>query len=138
MVSKNFSINSEYQNVSSVCFVAKTFCEENGVSDSTVREVELCLAEALNNIIKHSYKGEPGNKIYIDFTHKEDEFKIKLTDFGEARKNLDKPTLEFDPEDIDSLPEGGMGLFIIDQIMNKTSYEIEGNQNIFTMIKKYD
>ena len=121
MDSKSFTINSAYKNVSSVCFIAKTFCEENYVNEDKTREIELSLAEALNNIIKHAYKGDETNKIEIAMTYDDNKLTIKLIDNGIPRKNLKKPVLEFDPNDIDSLPEGGMGLFIIEQ------FEIPGH-----------
>lgn len=137
MSSKSFTINSEYKNVSSVCFIVKTFCEEHQLPEEQVREIELSLAEALNNIIKHSYKGVETNKIDIFIEYSNKTLTIKLTDYGEARKNLNKPVLEFDPNDIDSLPEGGMGLFIIEQLMDKNSYSSDGNKNTFTLVKKF-
>jgi serine/threonine-protein kinase RsbW len=135
MNSKNFTVNSAYKNVSSVCFIAKTFCEENDVSEDKIKEIELCLAEALNNVIKHSYKGNETNKIDIALNFSDNDFIISLTDYGESRKNLSKPVLEFDPDDIESLPEGGMGLFIIEQLMDENVYTIDGNKNIFKLVK---
>ena len=135
MNSKKFTINSAYKNVSSVCFIAKTFCEEYDIAGDKIREIELSLAEALNNIIKHSYKGNEENKIDIYLSIDETKITISLTDFGESRKNIGKPVLEFDPADIDSLPEGGMGLFIIEQLMDENSYAADGNKNIFTLVK---
>lgn len=136
MDSKSFTINSAYKNVSSVCFITKTFCEENCISEEKTREIELSLAEALNNIIKHSYKGDETNKIGIDMAIENDKFVINLIDFGEPRENLSKPVLEFDPNNIDSLPEGGMGLFIIEQLMDDNVYSADGNKNTFTLVKK--
>lgn len=135
MNSKKFSINSEYKNVSSVCFIAKTFCEDNLIPAQIIREIELSLAEALNNIIKHAYKGNEENIIEISLDCSENKFKIILEDYGIERANLDKPTLVFDPSDVESLPEGGMGLFIIEQLMNETKYERVGNKNIFYLVK---
>lgn len=135
MNSKNFTINSAYQNVSSVCFIIKTFCEELHINGDKVREIELSIAEALNNIIKHSYKGNEENKIDICMSVDDGKFIINLTDYGESRKNVGKPVLEFDPADIDSLPEGGMGLFIIEKLMDENIYSIDGNKNIFTLVK---
>lgn len=135
MNSKNFTINSEYKNVSSVCFIIKTFCEGCNIVAEKIREIELSVAEALNNIIKHSYKGNEENKIDIFMSCEEGKFTIRLTDFGESRKKLDKPVLQFDPSDIDSLPEGGMGLFIIEQLMDENFYSVEENKNIFTLVK---
>ena len=135
MNSKNFSINSEYKNVSSVCFIVKTFCEDNNVSEAYIREIELSLAEALNNIIKHAYKGDESKVIEVNVEIDENKVEITLTDFGGPRENLDKPKLEFDPNDIDSLPEGGMGLFIIEQLMDKNIYSTDEKQNTFKLIK---
>jgi serine/threonine-protein kinase RsbW len=135
MDSKTFTINSAYKNVSSVCFIAKTYCEENCISEEKTREVELSLAEALNNIIKHSYKGDETNKIDIKMGFENNRIAITLTDYGESRQNLKKPVLEFDPDDIDSLPEGGMGLFIIEQLMDENIYNADGNKNTFTLVK---
>ena len=137
MNSKSFTIDSAYKNVSSVCFIAKTYCEEKYLDEEKTREIELCLAEALNNIIKHSYKGEETNKIDFSMEFENSKFTIVLTDFGESRKNLKKPVLEFDPEDIESLPEGGMGLFIIEQLMDENIYSVEENKNTFTLVKNF-
>jgi serine/threonine-protein kinase RsbW len=135
MNSKKFSINSEYKNVNSVCFITKTFCEDHSVSETKIREIELSIAEALNNIIKHAYKGVENNVIQISLDISNNKFTIILEDFGIPRENFNKPSLNFDPEDIDSLPEGGMGLFIIEQLMTETKYERIGNKNIFTLVK---
>ena len=135
MNKKNFTIDSEYKNVSSVCFITKTFCEENNLFDEKIKEIELSLAEALNNIIKHAYKGDETNQIEISMWFDNNKFSIELIDYGEPRLNTGKPVLEFDPDDIDSLPEGGMGLFIIEQLMDENHYSREGNKNIFRLVK---
>ncbi len=132
---KLFTINSDYKNVTSVCFITKTFCEDSNVKEETIKEIELCLAEALNNIIKHSYKGENTNLVDIALSIEDNKFSVALTDYGFPRENLDKPKLEFDPNDIDSLPEGGMGLFIISQLMDENIYSAEGDKNTFTLVK---
>lgn len=135
MNNKSFTINSDYKNVSSACFIAKTFCEDSRVKEETIKEIELCMAEALNNIIKHSYKGASSNLIDIGLKIESNKFSVALADYGLPRKNLNKPKLEFDPNDIDSLPEGGMGLFIIEQLMDENFYSTEEGKNTFTLHK---
>lgn len=138
MNTKTFQILSDYKNVSSACFIIKTFCEDFRVSEKQIREIELSLAEALNNIIKHAYQGIQNKIIDINIEYVNKKIVIILSDYGIARKNLNKPKLEFDPEKIDSLPEGGMGLFIIEQLMDENIYVRENDKNIFTLIKKVD
>ena len=100
---------------------------------------DICLengfTEALNNVIKHSYKGESDKPIEVVVNKKKKLLEIEIIDTGEARKSFEKPTLDFDPDDIQSLPEGGMGLFIIEEIMNETNYKVVDGKNIFIMRK---
>jgi len=137
MDTKSFSINSDYKNVSSACFIAKTFCEDHYINETATKEIELCLAEALNNIIKHSYKGDNKNLIDIELSFSDNKFSFALSDYGLPRTNVGKPKLEFDPNDIDSLPEGGMGLFIIEQLMDESTYLSENGKNTFTVVKTF-
>ena len=95
-----------------------------------------CLTESLNNIIKHGYKEIDGNKIKVSVVIDEETVEVALIDSGKSRTNFDKPKLEFDPADLDSVPESGMGLYIIDQLMDETSYKTEDGVNIFTLKKK--
>jgi anti-sigma regulatory factor (Ser/Thr protein kinase) len=53
------------------------------------------------------------------------------------RKSLtNPPTLEFDANNLDKLPEGGMGLYLIDTIMDTREYTTSGNRNILTVTKQ--
>jgi serine/threonine-protein kinase RsbW len=100
--------------------------------------MEMCLVEALNNIVEHAYNSESNNPINIYITIDSDFLTITLVDEGISRTNFEKPTLEFDPNDIKSLPEGGMGLYIIDQLMDVTEYLNKNDHNIFKMTKKLE
>ena len=89
----------------------------------------------MNNIIEHAYNKEQNNVIDIQLEYNNVEFIIILSDHG-AENNADfTKELNFDPDDIDSLPERGMGLFIINKIMSKVEYRRANNKNTFTLIK---
>ena len=133
---ETYSIESKYKNVNTTADNIKEFCLSNGISESLCNDIVICVIEALNNIITHSYLKDETKLIDIDIELKNSEFIIGISDNGIARTNFEKPTLDFDPEDIDNLPEGGMGLFIIDNLMDSTSYRSSNGKNIFTMKKK--
>lgn len=132
---KSFTITSEYENVNFIASEIRNFLCDESIDEKLSNEVEICLIEALNNVIKHAYKAEPGNLIDIETVLENDEASVTIVDSGTSRTNTDKATLEFDPDDIDNLPEGGMGLFIIEELMDDTIYKIEGNKNYYTMVK---
>lgn len=130
---KNFE--SKFENVTETCKSVFGFLSDNKLPEKVCREIELCLAESLNNVIIHSYNKQPDKLIELSVCLINYDIEIKIKDSGKASTNLGKPTLEFDPDDIESLPEGGMGLYIIDQIMDETNYSTEGTTNTLTMIK---
>ena len=130
-----FSITSEYHNIIVVNKKIKAFCLKELVPINVIDAVEVCLMEALNNVIKHSYEGRPGNKIDLILGISKYKVDLDILETGLPRTNFDKPKLEFDPDDIDSAPEGGMGLFIIDSLMNSTSYSSRNGLNITSFSK---
>ncbi len=130
-----FAITSEYHNITVVNKKIKAFCLKELVHQNVIDAVEICLMEALNNVIKHSYEGKPGNKIDLIVGISNSKIDVDILETGLPRTNFDKPKLEFDPDDINSTPEGGMGLFIIDSLMNQTSYSSKNGLNVTSFSK---
>ncbi|MBN1301781.1 MAG: ATP-binding protein [Melioribacteraceae bacterium] len=131
----NFTIKSRYSKVTDLINRLRLMNVYGTIKDKIKGEIELCLVEALNNVVKHSYKEDPNHTIQIEFEIIRERIIIKIIENGLKRNNTDRPKLEFDPDDIENLPEGGMGLYIIDQLMDKTEYQSVNGQNIFTMYK---
>ncbi|MFH1195299.1 MAG: ATP-binding protein [bacterium] len=136
MTLQEFYISSEYQNVAGVCLGIKDFLKKKNLTDDLCARIEICLNEALNNVIKHAYRERPGNDIHIHAVHQPDLIEIEIRDNGLPRVTFKKPALDFDPSDIQNLPESGMGLFIISQIMDEIVYSNENGVNVFRMKKK--
>ncbi|MEN8194620.1 MAG: ATP-binding protein [Bacteroidota bacterium] len=130
-----FSITSEYHNISIVNKKIKAFCLKEHLQTNIMDSIEICLMEALNNVIKHSYKGRPGNKIDILVGITTNSIEIDIMETGLPRTNFKKPTLEFNHDDLNSAPEGGMGLYIIDSLMDSTSYSSQNGLNITSFSK---
>ena len=91
--------------------------------------------ESLNNVIKHSYKGLSGKKIDLIVSINPKSIDIDIMETGIPRTNIEKPKLEFNPDDLSSAPEGGMGLYIIESLMDSTNYESNNGLNITSFSK---
>ena len=135
MSSETYSIKSKYKNITEVSNSVKQFCLLHEIGEEKCNDIIICLIEALNNVIKHSYKEEETKLIEIEVYKNENDFEIRIVDEGISRTNFEKPNLDFNPEDIDNLPEGGMGLFIIESLMDSTHYETRDKKNTFIMKK---
>ncbi len=136
MLEKKISFSSSYENVASVCKSIRAFCDTNKVSETDSNGIEICLNEALNNVIKHAYKEQPGFIIDVIAQREGNWLNLIIYDSGKPRENLSKAKLEYDINDVESLPEGGMGLYIIENLMDSIDYQIVGITNIFIMKKQ--
>ena len=115
------------------------FVEEIGnklsLAPDVVFNLNLVLEEAVVNIINYAYPKEEHQSIYLSATLHEGSIILVLTDTG----------VEFDPTmapeaDItlsaEERPIGGLGIFLIRQIMNEVRYDRIDGKNILTMEKK--
>jgi serine/threonine-protein kinase RsbW len=129
------TIDSNLDNVPLVATTVTRLCSLVTFSDVESYQVELCVVEAVNNAIKHAYLKEGGHEVDVIFTIYENKLMIDISDSGKAMGEMKKPCLDFDPYDIKNLPESGMGLFIIDSMMDEWNYKSQHGKNVLTMTK---
>ncbi len=135
MTEQNFNITSDYGNVIEINQQIRKYLADDNLEEHLCNAVEICLTEALNNVIKHSYGNDNSRMIDINIKKDSKFLEIEIVDAGFPRKNLIIKDLDFDPADIENLPEGGMGLFIIKQLMDELSYNSIDGKNYFILKK---
>lgn len=131
----NYKIDSSYSEVTKIINRIKDDGLYTTLNNRVKGEIEICLVESLNNVVRHSYKEQKGYDIELDISMFDSIITFQITEYGLPRPELGKPNLEYDPEDIENLPEGGMGLYIIDNLMDATEYYSLDGRNVFTMLK---
>ncbi len=136
MAINKYSFTSEYHNISMVSKKIKSFLLKERVALEISDPILICLMEALNNSIEHSYLEAPGNNIDVIISLSKTKVEIDIMETGIPRTNFDKPKLQFDPNDLSSAPEGGMGLYIIDSLMDSVSYTSEKGVNTTSFSKR--
>lgn len=107
-----------------------------GLPQRDCAHVELAVAEAVNNVVRHAYHGEPGHPVELLFTLEAGHFTIEVTDEGTPMPERPAPVFDFDPKDIQHLPEGGMGLFLIHSVMDEVEYRRHGARNCLSMRRR--
>ena len=126
---------SDYVAVPEISRSLKNFLKDENVEEHLCNAVEICLVEALNNIIKHAYQGDHTKFIDISVRKNSEYLELLMVDEGKPRESLVVNDLDFDPNDIQNLPEGGMGLFIMKQLMDEMNYYSINGKNYFTLKK---
>lgn len=105
------------------------------LSPEVIFNLNLVLEEAVVNIINYAYPKEEHEKIYLSAKLHNDSIILVLTDTG---KEFD-PTMVPDTDitlSADERPIGGLGIFLIRQIMNEVKYERIDGKNVLTLEKK--
>ena len=133
--SVRLTIESRLDNVFLLGLSVQAFCRSIPLDDVAAYQVELCVVEAVNNAIRHGYDSEPGHEVELIVSLHRGGITLRVCDGGRPLENMDNADMNFDEEDLDSLPERGMGLFLIHTVMDEVSYERLGGRNILTMSK---
>lgn len=115
------------------------FIEELGsefsLAPDIVFNLNLVLEEAVVNIINYAYPKEEHQSIYLSARLHEGSIILVLTDTGKEFDPTAAPeadvTLSADDRQI-----GGLGIFLIRQIMNEVRYERIEGKNVLTLEKK--
>ena len=106
---------------------------------SALDQIELVMAETLNNIVEHALAGHSGgNPISVSCTIKGDTLSLVFQDSGAPffGRNLHRPTVEGAPTDLGSLPEGGFGWRLIHSLTHSVSYRRSDRLNKLTIIMR--
>ncbi len=135
-------INSDLSDVSVLAVAVKRICLHLGLPETEASQVELCTAEAVTNAIRHAYHGQPGNIVSVVVASERNHLQLDVIDNGtpiparELERLLHGSEL-LDVESIDtaSLAEGGRGLQIIHDLMDRVAYFTEDNCNRLQLTK---
>ena len=109
--------------------------EEVGLDMSLTMSLNLAMEEAVVNVMDYAYPNRQKGNLDIEVTADQEWMTFVITDTGIA----------FDPttkEDADTTlsaeerPIGGLGIFLVRQLMDDINYKREGNKNVLTLRKK--
>ena len=133
---KTLVIRNEIDELNRLVVFLEELEEEWELPMVLVSSVNLALEEALSNIIFYAFDKGTKNEISIEFKLEGNGMEIVLTDAG---KPYD-PTQKDDPDinlPAEERPIGGLGVFLIKQIMNEVSYRRINDKNQLTLVKRW-
>ena len=111
--------------------LASMFAQEplSCISDDMRSTAEIVIAEALNNIVEHAYADQSG-MIVVSLNLGEDGLECAFTDQGAPMPNNSLPQGKLhDLNDMEDLPEGGFGWYLIRALAQDLQYSRTCEQN---------
>ena len=128
----HLSITSHPDNLKGIRAVMKNIMSKTGLSKKDSGSIILAVDEACSNIIKHGYKNDYARKIDLTVKLETNHLTISIIDNG---IRFDKNSIE--TRDIDKIKPGGLGIYIINQVMDIVEYSRTPERlNKIKMIKK--
>jgi serine/threonine-protein kinase RsbW len=106
-----------------------------GIPDLRVGEVQIALAEAVNNVVEHAYTGTAPGDVIVRCNLYPDHLWVNINDAGTPFPNgiLPEGKMAEIGEDLDSLPEGGFGWFLIRELATDIHYQRDDDKNQLSM-----
>ena len=128
----------QLKNCSSECQRLYDFLADNleplPVSKAFRHDLKLVAEELLANIIRHGYDDEPEQVIDIELNVADDCVQLTFTDSGKVFNPMENEQ----PEVLNDLSEGGMGILLVKSLTDEQIYRRDGDQNVFTVTKNYN
>lgn len=128
------TLHNNVQEASLLAPFIETIAMENGLDHSLTMELNLAVEEAVVNVMEYAYpQGETGD-VTIEVSVADGLLDINIIDSGTPFD----PTQKSDPDT--SLPVeersiGGLGIFLVRQVMDTVSYRRDNGKNILTFTK---
>ncbi len=105
-----------------------------GLEEQLSMQIKLALEEVVTNVILYAYPDKKDQDIRIDMNYRDGLLTIVITDNGTAFNPLEmkEPDITLPPEE---RPIGGLGIYLVKQLMTEVIYTRSSGKNILTMTK---
>ena len=132
---KELTLRNELTELEKLVPFIEQLSDELALPNELAFNLNLVLEEAISNIILYAYPGQTGKEISVQALSNGRSLILTLTDTG----------VPFDPTQVEDAditlsveerPIGGLGIFLIKNIMNEVEYQRIEGKNIFTLKKE--
>lgn len=131
---KYFKVENKIDEISSLADEIEVLAEEWKFSKELAMKINLVIEEALSNIIFYAFNDNDKHEISIAVSMDKKDLEITFKDYGIPFNPLSqqKPDINLPAE---KRPIGGLGIFLISQVMDKMHYSRKNDQNILVLNK---
>lgn len=137
-----FSIEAKSENLRQVFDFVTAKLEAIGCEKKTIRQCKLCTEEIFLNISSHAYNPTTGNvditlDILGDPESNNTRAVLTFADTGKPFNPLEKEDPDVDAP-LEERQVGGLGIYLVKEVMDGVSYSYRDGHNILVMEKKIE
>jgi len=132
---RNITLTNDVQEVPKLSAFVDEVCEEMGFEATDTMQMNLAIEEAVVNVMNYAYL--PGTQGDIDIVAQADDLCLKFTisDSGTPFDPTARPEADTTLS-AEERPIGGLGIYLVRQLMDSINYERIDNKNVLTLRKK--
>lgn len=130
-------LQNEIAEISKLALFMDELGEEIGLSPELVFNLNLVLEEAISNVILYAYPEGEHQTIALTVQKDDNRLIFVITDSGKEFDPTQAPDADITLSAEDR-PIGGLGIFLIRQIMNKVEYRRIEGKNVLTLGKELE
>jgi len=102
-----------------------------GGSERTCHEVDLCVTEAVTNVIRHGYLDDAHHEIEVELARRDDQLVMRIEDDARAFDPLGVPAPP--PTSLAEAKPSGRGITLMRAGADSASYERRNAHNVLTL-----
>ncbi|MDN4527293.1 anti-sigma B factor RsbW [Fictibacillus fluitans] len=108
-----------------------------GFAFDEIEDIKIAVSEACTNVVNHAYTDSEKGQIRIGCGVYDNRLEIMVVDHGKSfdYDDVNKSLGPVEGKSVEQLNEGGLGLFLIESLMDKV--EISGEAGVIVMMTKY-
>ncbi|HTB23202.1 MAG TPA: ATP-binding protein [bacterium] len=107
---------------------------ENGYQQEMINDLEIAADEAVTNVVEHAYGYDNGKTVFVELRLDKSGVQVKVKDHGPAFDPLQGEVVNLD-QHIAARRRGGLGLHLMQSLMDRLEYRREDGFNVLTLTK---
>ncbi|MCX2738569.1 ATP-binding protein [Pontibacter anaerobius] len=134
-MNNSIRVNCTKKNLKLIRDFVTEYLKALALSDILMNQIVLAVDEICANLIIHANHEDPTKYLTLKIQTLKDQVKFEIADQGAAfeSNNYKEPNIQ---EHIRMGKKGGVGIALVNRIMDKVEFLTEGSQNICLLYKK--
>ena len=129
------TLKNDVLELESVISFVSDVCVRNSISPETEHDLKLALDEMITNVAQHAYPGSGEHRFTLHITVSSEEFVARIEDDGVEFNPTEHPIPDLDAP-LEGRKVGGLGIYLVRQIMTSVEYQRVAGKNVVTLRKK--
>jgi len=122
--------------IEKVCNSIMTFSRQHAIDEKIISNLYLAIDELLTNIIRYGYRDEKDHTIYIRYSIEKELLTLQIEDDSYPFNPNKAPVPDLN-SDLENRKVGGLGIYLVKNMMDDLKYVTKNGKNILTLNKRY-